>query len=249
MAQDLLKRILVRSTKKRLTIEEIMLHPWFKMYQPSQVRRGVIVSETKFKVGKAKLLRDFFEDKRIALVAAKKMEVSPKYVFKMVEDNDKNKYTTLYYLLKRRKDRGDLELEDEIEETPPQSPKPMAKTKKAFANTERADRKREEINKVLLRAASRKTQDARRKNNSRERSRSRGNRSVESRERELPTLRPNVTVNDITVEVKEKITINTTTKRSLASPMGNAHYTKRNFYLSGRGYSRQTPKSNMGIKM
>lgn len=51
-AADLIRRLLVRNVKKRLTIAQIMQHPWFKLYSPSQVSQGVIVSETKFSVGK-----------------------------------------------------------------------------------------------------------------------------------------------------------------------------------------------------
>lgn len=56
-AEDLLKRILCRNVNKRLTIDQIMNHPWFNLYTPNQVREGVIVSKTKFKVRKKYFLK------------------------------------------------------------------------------------------------------------------------------------------------------------------------------------------------
>lgn len=44
------------------------------------------------------------------------MKVDEKLIRKMLEDNEHNKHTTLYYLLAKKKERGDLELEKELEE-------------------------------------------------------------------------------------------------------------------------------------
>lgn len=44
------------------------------------------------------------------------MKVEEKLIKKMLEDNEHNKHTTLYYLLAKKKERGDLELEKELEE-------------------------------------------------------------------------------------------------------------------------------------
>ena len=51
-ATDLLRRILVRDIKKRLTIVQIMTHPWFNKYKPIQISRGIVASETIFPVSK-----------------------------------------------------------------------------------------------------------------------------------------------------------------------------------------------------
>ena len=50
-ASDLIRRLLVRNVGKRLTISKILQHPWFRLYTPSQVSQGIIVSEVKFPVG------------------------------------------------------------------------------------------------------------------------------------------------------------------------------------------------------
>lgn len=44
------------------------------------------------------------------------MKVGEQLIKKMLEDNEHNKHTTLYYLLAKKKERGDLELEKELEE-------------------------------------------------------------------------------------------------------------------------------------
>lgn len=188
------------------------------------------------------------------------MDVSPKYIYKMVEDNDKNKYTTLYYLLLKRFNRGDLVLEEfkeEEEELEEEGGNRESGTTR-HQSQDRQFKLRESRVKRRQSSKSRNMRNSRSKNRSRYGSSKRSRYSREE-SRELPTIKPNVTVKDITVEVKEKITINTTTKR-IESPMHKtAHYSKRDFYLSGRGYntrsrsreagSRVTPHSNMGIRM
>ena len=51
-AADLIRRILVRSPTKRLGIKDIMEHPWFKMYEPCQVSKGLFVNKQKIPVSK-----------------------------------------------------------------------------------------------------------------------------------------------------------------------------------------------------
>lgn len=58
----------------------------------------------------------YYKDEDICRLAAYKMKVEEKLIKKMLEDNEHNKHTTLYYLLSKKKDRGDLELEKELEE-------------------------------------------------------------------------------------------------------------------------------------
>ena len=224
------------------------------------------------------------------------MEVSPKYVHKMIEDNDKNKYTTLYHLLRKRHERGELAPEELIftpeneengsnvvdedqlenqnqydqeesiqnqaeERVPSRKVKRIAEEVPKLRNYSRNKSRERSTHSNQSKKKSQGSKKGYRGNNKRYRSSERygtnssANRSRYSREDELPTIKPNVTVNDITVEVKEKITINTTVDGRSHSPSNKTHYTKRNFYLSGRGYevrnraSRITPKSNMGIKM
>lgn len=50
-AADLLSKILVRKVSDRLTIEQIMEHPWFSLYQPSAYSEGLNVQGKKIPVG------------------------------------------------------------------------------------------------------------------------------------------------------------------------------------------------------
>lgn len=49
-------------------------------------------------------------------MAAYKLKADVKLIHQMLRDNEHNKHTTLYYLLAKKKERGDLELEKELEE-------------------------------------------------------------------------------------------------------------------------------------
>ena len=53
-ARDLVKRILVKDINQRLTISQIMDHPWFNMNKPLCISRGIIASETTFPVSKSR---------------------------------------------------------------------------------------------------------------------------------------------------------------------------------------------------
>ena len=62
------------------------------------------------------LVGNTYIDEDICRLTAYKMKVDEKLIRKMLEENEHNKHTTLYYLLAKKKDRGDLELEKELEE-------------------------------------------------------------------------------------------------------------------------------------
>ena len=55
-------------------------------------------------------------DADICKLAAYKLKTDERLIKQMLDDNEHNKHTTLYYLLVKKKDRGDLELEKELEE-------------------------------------------------------------------------------------------------------------------------------------
>ena len=84
-ASDLLKKILVRDPERRFGIEDIMEHPWFKLYTPCQVSKGVIVGKGGYGAE---------VDKVVAKITAAKMKVPLKVIKSMVRENEHNKYTT-----------------------------------------------------------------------------------------------------------------------------------------------------------
>lgn len=152
----------------------------------------------------------------------------------MVKENDHNKYTTLYYLLMKKVERGDIDL-SELRSPSPKSPKNDDKRKSiGFKN-----KKLKNIKKNTHRSSSRgsyydptrqRSLNSQRKST---RSRSRYSRnSGGSQSKELPEItQPNITVNDITYEIKEKITINTS-----KTPTGNrTNPYAQKLYHSGRG--------------
>jgi 5'-AMP-activated protein kinase, catalytic alpha subunit len=59
-AADLIRRILVRDINKRLTITQIISHPYFTMHKPVQLSRGIVASETTFPVSKYLFYTSFF---------------------------------------------------------------------------------------------------------------------------------------------------------------------------------------------
>lgn len=118
LAADLLQKILVRKVSERYTIEQIKAHPWFSLCQPSCYAEGYDPNHTLqgqgssewVPVGKTRL----YLDKRIAKLTALKMDVNVDSIVKMVGDNEHNKYTMLYYLLKKKSDRGELDVNTTI---------------------------------------------------------------------------------------------------------------------------------------
>lgn len=104
--RDLISKMLVKDVKDRATIEEILEHPWLKAYNHSLAESSV------FEFGRSVLI----QDADICRLAAYKLKADEKMIKQMLEDNEHNKHTTLYYLLVKKKERGDLELEKELEE-------------------------------------------------------------------------------------------------------------------------------------
>lgn len=100
---DLLKKLLVRDPRKRLSIEEILEHPWLKKYAGELDRRELT----------SPLLRYNLE---IGKLTANKLHIEETSVKFMIEKNEHNEYTTLYYLLLKKKMRGDIELQKELDD-------------------------------------------------------------------------------------------------------------------------------------
>lgn len=88
-ALDLIKRILVRDPANRLTVDEILNHPWLKI--ASQVKEP----------------QPFTLDKDILNLVCRKIGASPQSLATALLANEHNDATTVYYLLKRKKDKGE----------------------------------------------------------------------------------------------------------------------------------------------
>lgn len=98
-ASELLKKLLSRDPAKRPSAEEILSHPWLKRHPASE----------------ADLPRQGWNMQLVELTSLKMRKVQEEIV-KMLDENQHNKYTTLYYLLDKRNERGDVEVERELED-------------------------------------------------------------------------------------------------------------------------------------
>lgn len=230
-AADLLKRILVRDVRKRISVKEILNHPWCKRYLHYAHNQ------------------EFSEDDIEADVlkqVCKAMHIPDGSLKNMLLDNAHNEYTTLYYLLLKQKTRGIIEgnFDKTVRfETQPVEIKPLDLSV---------------TNKITLKDSKQlKSDDSRNiksptKKLSRKPSQLKGQDKppLSSKRRQVsrdgpPTnlfLKPKtMDVKDITVEVKEKITFSA--KKSFES--------KRNKSKGERSGSGRRKSSNKigGVKM
>ena len=199
------------------------------------------------------------------------MDVTYDLITRMVQDNDHNKYTTLYYLLLKKNEKGELSFTElknwekknsnfveNKKENEEKINKKYFKKKNGYDNYDDRDNKGNNKSEdesfsgryKKVKGAHKKgenslgrsshSRNSRKSNSKKSRSRKshsrhsrkkssgRGTRenfssiskdsraskdSRGSKESELPTIRPQITVNDITVEVKERITFNTSRAR------------------------------------
>lgn len=106
-AVDLIKKILVVNPDKRITLEGIRNHPWlrrFNLRKGSIGIRGLPLEPTDTGLIKA--------DHLLSKVTAKMMNIPSSAVIRMVQSNEHNKYITVYYLLKKKQERGDLDFKE-----------------------------------------------------------------------------------------------------------------------------------------
>lgn len=175
------------------------------------------------------------------------MKVSYSLIEKMIQENDHNKYTTLYYLLMKKVDRGELSLRN-LPAPDSKRRKSKGSSKGSFQNKMLQNLKNSSSKRSSSRGSYYDSSRQRSVPSQRKASRSRSRYSKGSQGEELPEInQPNLTVGDITYEIKEKITINTS-----KTPTGNTTnpYGQR-LYHSGRGYSKRgSPKNTShGITM
>lgn len=177
------------------------------------------------------------------------MNVAYSLIEKMIQENDHNKYTTLYYLLMKKVERGDLTLRN----LPIPDKKPQ-KSKRSGRSSLQNSKLKKLKNPSTKRSSSRNSyydstrQKSVKSQKQKRSSRSRSRYSKGSQGDELPEInQPNLTVGDITYEIKEKITINTS-----KTPTGNqAKPFPQRLYHSGRGYGKGASPRNAshGITM
>ena len=230
-AADLLKKILVREVGKRISVKDILNHPWCKRYLHYAHSQ------------------DFSEDDLEADVlkqVCKSMHIPESSLKNMLLDNSHNEYTTLYYLLSKQKARRIIEGEFDKTvrfETQPIEIKPLDLSATNKLTPKEARQLRSDDSRHIKSPT---------KKLSRKSSQIKGQDKppLSSKRRQLsrdgpPTnllLKPKtMDVKDITVEVKEKITFSA--KKSFDS--------KRNKSKGERSGSGRRKSSNKigGVKM
>lgn len=168
------------------------------------------------------------------------MNVDTKIIYRMIQDNDHNKYTTLYYLLEKKQERGELSF-SELHKERPLSPK---NSKEHQISTYSRNSKKSNSRKSHSRRPSRRSREEYMSSASRD--------SKGSKDSTLPTIRPQLTVNDITVEVREKITFNTSRVRNTPTnsyPYNKKTYTTTNKDKTSISRMKNRPSSRVGVKM
>lgn len=248
-AIDLLKGILVRDARKRLNVNEILNHQW--------------CSKSNTGVDPAKLNKPFTErplDQGCLEQVHTMMRISVRSLILMLQDNSHNEFTTLYYLLVKKKsyskhidDDGLFDSKKEVrfessvaEKVAPLDIKKAQKSrlKKHISDNNKSDResKSRSLSKNFSRRGSknrgvdRPPLSSKRKNTSRDSSR--GANGISYGFNRPPTMN----LRDITVEVKEKITFSA--KKSCDSKRNKAKE------RSGSGRRLSTKKlSGDGFKM
>ena len=192
-AADLLKKILTKDASKRIGVEDILRHPWIQTYCKEGIQMGLVVGEDKFCI-----------DKDVCVLTAYKMKEEEMIVRKMIEDNEHNKFTTLYYLLMKKKERGDLELEKELEEYAEREKKRGRQRSRDRSGEEAKGGSRERAKKDSLPSGSRKGSDGKEAEG-----RQPMKKKVSGGVNVLKFIKPPpINLKDITLEVKKKITFN-----------------------------------------
>lgn len=228
---DLLKKILIREVKKRISAKEILNHPWCKRYL--QFSHNIEFTE------------DSIEPDILKKVS-KLMYIPENSLKNMLIDNNHNEYTTLYYLLSKQKDRRITE--DDSDKAVRFENKPVEIKPLDLSVTNKRHPK--EVSQ--LQSDDSRNMKSPTKKLSRKASQTKGHEKppLSSKRRQLSKdgapvgmfLKPkNMDVKDITVELKEKITFSA--KKSMDS--------KRNKSKGERSGSGRRKSSNKigGVKM
>ena len=98
--KDLLRKILCRNPNKRLNITEIKKHKWFENQYDTQNKKFIVVendNNAKHKINRP-----------VLKYAANKCNIHPGALMKMLKDYDHNKFSTVYFLLEKKFQRGEL---------------------------------------------------------------------------------------------------------------------------------------------
>ena len=96
-AQDILKRILTTNPKRRISLEELKDHPFFLLGERTPMLKGLLIGVENIPVDMeiiSEMKKNYFEDKD---------SIDEDYIVSMIQKNNHNNITTIYYLLYKEK--------------------------------------------------------------------------------------------------------------------------------------------------
>lgn len=108
VARDLVRGILVRNPDKRISVEDIKNHPWMKITSVdyfTDPNSKLMSLQSNGKNYGSKIIEFVSE---LVTMTAEKFDISKDAILQMLREKDRNKYTTLYHLLKKKYDRNEI---------------------------------------------------------------------------------------------------------------------------------------------
>ena len=97
LAQDILRRILTTNPKRRIGLEELKNHPFFLLGERTPMLKGLLIGVENIPVDMEiinEMKKNYFEDKD---------SIDEDYIASMIQKNNHNNITTIYYLLYKEK--------------------------------------------------------------------------------------------------------------------------------------------------
>ena len=97
ISQDILKRILTTNPKRRISLEELKNHPFFLIGERTPMLKGLLIGVENIPVDMEiinEIKKTYFEDKD---------NIDEEYIASLIQKNNHNNITTIYYLLYKEK--------------------------------------------------------------------------------------------------------------------------------------------------
>ena len=97
ISQDILKRILTTNPKRRISLEELKNHPFFLIGERIPLLKGLLIGVENIPVDMEiinEIKKNYFEDKD---------NIDAEYISSLIQKNNHNNITTIYYLLYKEK--------------------------------------------------------------------------------------------------------------------------------------------------
>ena len=97
VSQDILRKILNTNPKRRITLEELKNHPFFLIGEKTPILKGLLIGIENIPVDMEvvnEMKQKYFDDKD---------SIDEEYIVSLIQKNNHNNITTIYYLLQKEK--------------------------------------------------------------------------------------------------------------------------------------------------